>query len=200
MGVIVDFGFALDAFVDVGEADNFKGVISSAVVEGLFRFVGDGLYLLADVVKGLVPLEVEGLEGVPIQQVPPEGFSISEFVLLPRRHIILTDIIFLDIPDLLSLALVFVVLSNFKGDIFDKFLQSLADLVDILVDVPSGNCFKQILQIFDNFEDVEDEFLVIVGLGDQKHKLLGVLLVFGLIDEEVEGVENLLEGQVDIAA
>ena len=200
MGVVVDFGLGLDAFVDVGETDDFEGVVPSAVVEGLFGFVGDGLYFLSDVVEGLIPLEVESLEGVPVQQVTPEGFPISKFVLLPRRYVVLSDIVFLDIPGLFGFTLIFVVFCKFKGNIFDKLLQSLADLVDVLVDVPAWDGFEQILQILYNFEDVEDKFLIVVGLGDQKHKLLGVLFVFGLIDEEVEGVEDLLKGQVDVAA
>ena len=151
VGVVIDFGLGLDPLVDVGETDDFEGVIPSAIVEGLFGFVGDGFYLFADVVEGLIPLDVESLEGVPIQEVPPEGFPVSESVLLPRRYVVWLDVIFLDISGLPGFAFIFIVLCHFEGDIFDKLLQSLADLVYVLVYVPAGDCFEQVLQVLDDF-------------------------------------------------
>ena len=112
----------------------------------------------------------------------------------------MTDIIVLDIPGLFGLAFVFIVLCNFQGNIFDKFLQPFADLVDIFVDVPPGYCFEQVLQILNNFNYVEDELLIFIWLGDQQHQLLRVLFVFALVYEQVQGMEDLLECQVDIAA
>ena len=105
----------------------------------------------------------------------------------------MADIVVLDIPGLFGLAFVFIVLCNFQGNIFDKFLQPFADLVDIFVDVPPGDGFEQILQILNYFNYVEDELLIFIRLGDQQHQLLRVLFVFALVYEEVEGMEDLLE-------
>ena len=83
VGVVVDLRFSLNPFVDVGVANHLEGVVSSAVVESLFGLIGAGLYLFTDVVESFLPLRAESLEGIPIQQMPPESFSISEFVLFP---------------------------------------------------------------------------------------------------------------------
>lgn len=191
LGSRVRLNLRLNSLVNVSEADQIQSVIPLSVVESLFRFVSHSLHPFLHLTQILLSQQILVLKGVPVQQVPPESFSIMETISFLKGNVIAGQVVICNILHSLGLGQLRVLVSKIKRNIVDKGTHPLADLRHVLVDVSSVDGLQQILQVFDDFQDVKNHLLAVLVLSNHLIEIaleLSILGFPGFAHEQFQGM------------
>jgi hypothetical protein len=192
----------LDALVDVAQTDQVQSVVPLAIVEGLFWFVSHPFHSLLHFVQILLSLHILILEGVPVEEMPPEPFPIMETVAFLKGNFVTAQVVICNVLHSFGLGYFHVLVCKVQGGVVDEGPHPLADFRHVLVDVPAVDGLEQVLQVLDNFKDIEDDiFSILILSGNLVHVNLeiSVLGVPGFMDEEFKRMEYFLKGKIDVA-
>lgn len=191
LGSRVRLNLRLNSLVNVSETDQIQSVIPLSVVESLFRFVSHSLHPFLHLTQILLSQQILVLKRVPVQQVPPESFSIMETISFFKGNVIAGQVVIRNVLYSLGLGQLRVLVSKIKRNIVDKGTHPLADLRHVLVDVSSVDGLQQILQVFNDLQDVKNHLFAVLVLSNHLIEIaleLSILGFPGFAHEQLQGM------------